>query len=329
MENKNIDIQKVREFKEDQISKKINEINGPNIEPDKKRLYVLNLYNSSNIYSDSIDFPNNKKQIFDINKVRDYRETIINEKIKNLKNEKLSKKQKRLFVLDEMNTSSSSNDKEEEEGNIENREKKKEIIKVDLKEEYNPSLLCESISTDYSSSISALEEEKKNYWLDNKLYDVYDTAIKNEYFKCLTLITLEKNKNCFVYKNDLITYYFIKSFQFGEFFINNDILTDNQYNKSHGLFFCGNKIELENNEIKKCCPNEMICKQCMEKNKKRYKIKDKYLININGRVAKKYKKKIHCFGHFIIGNQIEDCLSNFSCKACQLLEQHVKYYFPS
>ena len=333
--NKTIDIHKVRDFAEDKINKRINEINDPNIDPGKKRLYVLNMYNSSNLYSESIDFPNNTKQIFDINKIRAFREKKVEENMKNIKNEKLSEKQKRLLVLDKLNTSSSSNDKEveeEEKGAEEEKETEEKEEKEGEKrteEIKNISISMDSnIKTDCSSSISVLEEEREKYCLENKLYDIYDTKIKDGNFKYLTSVSLEKDKKCFLYKNDLITYYFIKNFRFGDFFINDDILTDNQYNKSYGLFFCGNEIKLENNEIKKCCPNEMICKQCMEKNKKRYKLKNRYLININGRATKKHKEKFHCFGNFVIGNQYENCIDKFSCKACQLLDKYEKYYFP-
>ena len=67
----------------------------------------------------------------------------------------------------------------------------------------------------------------------------------------------------------------------------------------------------------------------MEINKKKYNLKDKYLININGRVAKINKGSYHCFGHFLCGyneNQIEDCISKFSCKACKLLDEYSNYY---
>ena len=68
----------------------------------------------------------------------------------------------------------------------------------------------------------------------------------------------------------------------------------------------------------------------MEKNKKRYNLKNKYLININGRVAKKIKdedKEFHCFGHFLIGKiQIENCLDKFCCEACKLLGKYENYY---
>ena len=110
--------------------------------------------------------------------------------------------------------------------------------------------------------------------------------------------------------------------------VNNDVITGNEFNAKYGLFFCGETIELENEENKKCCPHEMMCRNCMEKNKKRYKLKNKYSININGRVAKKNNELFHCLGHFIVGKRIENCVDKFSCEACKLLDKYEKYYFP-
>ena len=324
MITKNINIHNIREYIEDKINKRINGINDPNIKPEKKRLYILDVYNSSNYLLNYIDYTNNTKPIFNIIKIRDYRETKIKEKMKNIKNEKLCEKQKLLLVLDEINTSSSSNSEEKE------SRKAKEITKEELKDvkiENNYPLLS-NISTGCSSSFTDFNDEKKKYWLK---YNLYDVKVENRTFNYPILFPIkEKEKKfCYLYKNDLITCYFIKSVQFGEeYSINNDILIDNQYNESHGLFFCGNKIELENNEIKKCCPNEMMCKECMEKNKKRYKIKNKHLININGREAKKNKSNnFHCYGKFIIGNQLENCIQKFICASCQLLTKYETYYF--
>ena len=73
----------------------------------------------------------------------------------------------------------------------------------------------------------------------------------------------------------------------------------------------------------------MICKNCMEKNKKRYQIDNLYLVNINGRTAKRKNKELgfHCYGHFIKGNQIEICNKEFKCEACKLLDRYENYYF--
>ena len=102
------------------------------------------------------------------------------------------------------------------------------------------------------------------------------------------------------------------------------------FNKELGLYFCGNNIEIQTKNGKKtkeCAHNEFICKHCMELNKKRYEIKNNYLINICGRIAKINKGSYHCFGHFLCSNQIEDCIKKFSCEACKLLDLNSKYYF--
>ena len=64
----------------------------------------------------------------------------------------------------------------------------------------------------------------------------------------------------------------------------------------------------------------------MEINKKHYNIKKSYLINIYGRVAKINKGGYHCFGHFLLGNQIEQCISKFSCNGCKVLDLYSKYF---
>ena len=136
----------------------------------------------------------------------------------------------------------------------------------------------------------------------------------------------------FLYPDDYNTFYFTKCRKLGEEKIINDL--DNEetkftkFNNSLGLYFCGKEIKIEN-EIKKCAPNEFICKECMKVNKKKYNIKNNYLINIKGRVSKINKGSYHCFGHFLCGskgNQIEDCISKYSCKACKMLDLYSKYY---
>ena len=62
-------------------------------------------------------------------------------------------------------------------------------------------------------------------------------------------------------------------------------------------------------------------------NKQKYNLKKKYLININGRISKINKGSYHCFGNFLIGNQIEQCITKFSCNACKNLNINSEYYF--
>ena len=310
MKNK-INISKVRQFYEDKINKKISEINDPSINLETKRLYVLDQLNSSKTSSPiPIDFPNNKFILFDMNKVREMREKKIEEKILNITDEKLSINDKRLLVLDEMNTSHSSNEEEEKE-----IMKKVEMIKKNEEEEKEKenNSLSTTLSLDISTScsfssfssfssfpfFSSLDIEKKKYWLQYKLYDIKQF----ENLKYPILFPIKEEIYSYFYYNELTTSHYIQSIQFGEeYSINNDIVIDDNYN--------------------------MICRECMEKNKKRYKLKNRYSININGRAAKKYNNNFHCFGHFIIGKQIENCLDKFSCEACKLLDKYEKYYFP-
>ena len=64
----------------------------------------------------------------------------------------------------------------------------------------------------------------------------------------------------------------------------------------------------------------------MKINKEKYIIKNNYLIAINGRIAKKNKGSYHCFGHFLCGNQIEDCIKKYTCKSCKLLNYYSNIY---
>ena len=314
-----INIESVRQLREDKINKKIAELNDPNIQPEIKRLIVLNEMNAS----DNCSLEYNcfyETPLFDINKVREKREKKIEERIKKIKNELLTKEEKRLIVLDEMNTSLSSNSEEE----IENKGQK-EIINQenDISDMFNKSFSEQS--TGQSSLIYAKpDNEMVKYWIKYNLYD----AEKSNQFVIPNQEKIEKDKICYFYDNKLVTYAYIQSVIFGEkYSINEDISKDENYNESLGLYFCGNKIELGQKEVKKCCPNEMMCKECMNKNKRKYNLKNKYAININGRAAKKNKGGFHCFGHFKIGKLIENCVDKFSCEACLILNKYEHYYF--
>ena len=294
-----------RKIRIKEYEKKIIENNrNPNL---REQQNILLEDTSSDYNSNFIDFPNNDIPLFDIKKIRAFHEEQINAKANSIKGTDLSLTQKRLRILDEMNTSSESNN--------------------DFDYEY------EEPSTDYSSYSSlAISDEKVKYWIKYQLYDnIADYNNKNE-IKLPKLFQLDKKKYCYLYLNTLKTYYYIKCSLLGSNISINDVkydLDECKFNESLGLFFCGKNIEY-NNENTICNPDIMICKQCMEKNRKRYNLKEKYLININGRVAKKIKDKnkgFHCFGHFLIGKIEEDCLNNFCCEACKLLNKYEKYYY--
>jgi hypothetical protein len=290
-----------------------------------------------------------KLKLFDEDKVLESREKIIQSKIRIIKDNTLSESQKRLYVLNEMNTSNSSSDNEVKDNTLpkglfvlnemdemdtSNSNNDNEITKAQSIStvDNTPSFSLNEGSTN-ASTLSFIEshkvgDAKKNYWLK---YDLIDVKLNNK-IDNLDLCQLEGEKYCYIYKNSLNTYYFIQNVHFGKnYIINDETSKDPDYKESFGLFFCGKKIEYNNNTDVKCCPNGMICKNCMEKNKKRYQIDNLYLVNINGRTAKRKNKELgfHCYGHFIKGNQIEICLKGFKCEACKLLDRYENYYFPS
>ena len=178
---------------------------------------------------------------------------------------------------------------------------------------------------------------RSNYYIKNNLYDVPIGQLINNYNHA-PKYKINEELYSFVYPNELITYCFTISgflsnknninFNFNSINLENNEISS-KFDSILGLYFCGQilKFQFENEtSIKKCAPNEFMCKECMRINKKKYNIKDKYLININGRVAKINKDKYHCFGKFSCGNIIEDCIKNFSCRACKILDNYSKYY---
>lgn len=168
---------------------------------------------------------------------------------------------------------------------------------------------------------------RANYYLKYKFYDI-PLNTDNFNIKYPSIYYIDDKYYAYVYPNDLMTY----SITISGYMIKNtnnkvEVLADEETNKSIyynslGLFFCGESIENVIGgeiQIKVCEPNKYMCKNCIERNKKKYNIKKNYLININGRVCKKNLGFYHCFGHFLIGNQIEDCITKFQCKACQFI----------
>ena len=175
---------------------------------------------------------------------------------------------------------------------------------------------------------------RADYYIKNKIFDkvYYDEKEENKIITSPKYKIDEKHYGL-LYDNDLTTNYITKStILSGKRIINE--LTEKEkegrsFNESVGLIFCGKEIKLEKDGktvIKKCEPNNFICKECMEVNKKYYNIKNTYLINIKGRVSKLNKGSFHCFGHFNCENHIEDCATKFSCKACEILNTYEDYY---
>ena len=193
----------------------------------------------------------------------------------------------------------------------------------------NQSSICSNNSDSNFNIIDRLKrfnEPRTQFYLENKLYDVLLNENLNVEF-IPEKFQINDDHWTFVYPNDLKTYCLTESRKMLTKETKSIIPHNN--NENNGLSFCGKNIEIKTEkgvDMKKCSANEFICKECMEKNKKMYNIQSKYLININGRVAKMHKGKYHCFGHFSVGNQIEDCISKFSCKACKNLDTLSNYY---
>ena len=150
---------------------------------------------------------------------------------------------------------------------------------------------------------------KEQFYKKNKLYDytLYEGKDEKKNILIPEIYKIDKGYG-FLYPNDIITNFISKSAFLGE---KKDInkLSENdvgncKFYDNLGQYFCGKEVKLEKEkQIKRCCPNEFMCKSCMDINKKKYNIKNNYLINIKGRVAKINKGSYHCFGKFLCGNQ--------------------------
>jgi hypothetical protein len=166
-------------------------------------------------------------------------------------------------------------------------------------------------------------------------HNLYDKSLSIEYLNFNHPPKYKINDIYFIYlyPNDIKTFCLTAS----GFLFSNDMVidsndrkvNDSEYNLIYGIYFCNKNVEVnigDKCETKKCGPNSFICSMCMKVNKIQYKIKSNYLININGRIAKKNKGSYHCFGHFQCDNQIKDCITKYTCKACKLLNYYSKIY---
>lgn len=213
------------------------------------------------------------------------------------------------------------------------------FINYSLNSSDSQSTFCDSISyKNKNDSFYEREKEKSFNLIRSDFYIkkcLYDIPLNIEYniFNTPPKYKINDIYYAYLYPNELVTYCItISGFLYNdEIYINSkdEVKNKKNYLSALGFYFCGEKIEIKKeNEIitGTCSPNEFICKKCMELNKKLYNINSKYLININGRVTKKNKGTYHCFGHFLCGNQIEDCIVKFSCKSCKILNVISDYY---
>ena len=185
--------------------------------------------------------------------------------------------------------------------------------------------------SEFVNSFTLIINEKKlnparaNYILKYKLNDVTYTGKEYE-INQPPKYQVGNELSTFIYPNLTITHCFslselLKSskLNFDNVVINEKVIDESTYEKQFGLFFCRKEIIIENGIKKNCAPNEFMCRKCMDINKKIYFLKKHYLINIIGRVSKINKGGYHCFGQFLVNNIIEDCISNFTCEGCKLL----------
>ena len=191
---------------------------------------------------------------------------------------------------------------------------------------------------EYKHPLNQFNSIRSNFYSKNKLNDIPLSDEINNFNNNNNyppIYSINGKLFAFVYPNNLITY----NITISAFLANNNILNydlntnlkvkESQYYPLLGLYFCGKTVEIKiENKVytKKCMPNEFICKKCLLINKRKYNLKNSYIININGRVAKMNKGSYHCFGHFLSGNQIEDCINRFSCKSCKLINEYLDYY---
>lgn len=285
----NIDIDLIKEECENRLENKIQAIKDTNLTYTEKRILVLKEEKTTTYnINDEIDINNKKDNILLMNKSN---------------NSCIYDNQKNSYSGDPDSTYDNSNIHESKDDN--------------------------SLVISDTTEIKKFNNVKCNYYKKNRLYDIILNKEESNLLLPPKYIIDDKNFG-FVYPNKPITYFFTYSGQFKKdsLPIDSEVTKydDSCYNSLLGLYFCGKNIEIKN-EIKKCAPNEFICKNCMAKNKKKYNIKENYLININGRMAKINMKSFHCFGHFSSDNHmIEDCISKFSCNACKLLNEYSEYY---
>ena len=293
---------------------------------------------------ESLDLQNSTIIIFNIGKIRKAREDSIEKKILAIPDTNLNYEEKLFKVLNDLNSSESYEiEVKKKKTRIDQlinqlsypnqRTNKEEIQSVDYSVVQSKSGISES-TTDSSMQKSYIETPNKaeQFWIKNKYYDNainVKANLKKKYIK-----ELEKEYCVFFYDDNLRTYNFAISQCFCELLsykIPKIEIMNDQYKEEYGLCFCGREINEYN---KKCSPNEMMCDECMKKNKEIYELsKNKFakhiLININGRVCinNLEDKKYHCLGKFSKGKETKCCVpGEFSCKACQSLDKIKTYY---
>ena len=323
-ENNQADINLDNKKRDEEIDKKIKKLPRRFIDltySEKRKVVIEEMNKSSKVINivECLDLQNNTMKLFDISKIRKARDDDIEKKISEIKDETMTHEEKLLKVLNELNTSESF----ESDNEIVKRLEPEKII-------INKNNLSHSISSDstfdYSQSIASSDNLKpQEDWIKNEYYDIVESSEQ-----------LEKNADkqylFYQYDNNLKTYNLAISQKLMSIYKINKISTEgvnkDNFEEKYGLYFCGKEIKEFN---KKCSPDEMMCKECMNKNKQIYYL-DKYksaMININGRVCSTVFKDgiYHCLGKFICNQKIKMCnKGEFTCEACEELNKIKNYY---
>ena len=307
---------------------------------EKREIVQNELHNSKNYKEIPIDLQNNTIILIDIKRLREERNARINQKISEIKDASLTYGQKLLKVLDELNSSESFECVQSEEVSQIIEPPMKWILEEEKKSKIYTKYIVHSmqdISNDSTNDISSekqgsqVSDPMAEKWIKNKLYD--STSLFENLDKQGDKQESFSNKYmAYEYPNDLKTYnvsisqFLISNYKLGK--ISSKVIDQKDYDSKLGLYFCGKDIKEFG---KKCSPNEMMCKDCMKKNKEIYHLDGhkSLSININGRICSSaFKDKtFHCCGKFRFGKTVRNCFNDdFTCKACNKLNQNFNYY---
>ena len=282
-----------------------------------------------------LDLQNNSLILIDIEKIYEEKQKYLKEESSKIKDNKMTGEQKILKILNDLNSSQSY----ERETKNEVKDNISDITKSESEDTYNSynsestmDTTIKSLKTSLKISYYDESDEKGRFWIKNNYYDISNIG-KNLRKGLEAILIRDKTKEhfAFLYYDYLYTYDFAISKYFCDYKFPKDEPRSEHYNPKYGFCFCGKEIKEFN---KTCSPNEMMCNECMEENIQIYGLdKIKYskhvLININGRASfNNFKdRKFKCAGKFLINKKIWNCLpGEFSCRACNLLNEWKNYY---
>lgn len=304
----------------------------------EQRKLALTLMGKSD--KDYLDLQNSRIILFDVEKIREAKKKYIEEEMSKIKDKNMTEEQKKLKVLNDINSSRSfeidgEKDKDDE--------KNKKIIIIPSDSLVN---ISDSRSTNYSNSSSSKiskssikisrefdeTDQIAKDWIKFEFFDVFNIeSILREDLESESILKKEENY-ALAYPNNYedtcyfaISKYFINKY-LGKYEVPNseEEPRNENYDSKYGFCFCNKEIKEFNTT---CSPNKMMCNECMKENMEIYglnkiKTENNVLININGRVAFDRKDgKFRCAGKFILGKLYYNCYQKFTCKACKLLNE--------